>query len=214
MGTACAKNGQDFHASENAQAMIPVMLDGQPTMMPGDVRVGRLLNRLPRSRRPLVSLEMGDARLNPDRTLWQEGVREGAQLHVVREPLAADRCTHVGLQVGLLCDQGYTIVCPDCEQSAVIHLNLERNGFAVESADGSPAAKEMQRRWVADRSADAMRDCNHPMYAWRLVLYSGDSYKWTGEMECRKCQADAHDTVRVINDLKRAWRAAHMDRTV
>jgi len=213
MGAACAKNGQDFHASENAQAMIPVMLDGQPTLMPSDVRVGRLLNRLPRSRRPLVSLEMGDARLNPDRTLWQEGVREGAQLHVVREPLAAARCMHVGLQVGLLCDQGYTLVCPDCEQSAVVQLNLERGG-AVEPADRLPAAKEMERRWMADRSADAMRDCHHPMYAWRLVLYRGENYKWTGEMECRKCRADANETVRAVDDLTRAWRAAHMNQPV
>jgi len=215
MGAACASNGQDFHAARRTlrdQARIPVWLDGQPTLIPRDVRVGQLLSSLPRSRRPLVALEMADAQLRAQRTLWQEGVRQGAYLNSVRPPLAAAMCPHVALQVGSACADGYRLVCPDCEQSAVVVLAVQRTKV-VELEPHSPAWEQLERRWMADRSAEAMRDCRHPIVAKRLVMIDHGGgrgyYEW--KIECAKCRASADETRRAIDRLKRTWRAAHAD---
>jgi len=215
MGAACASNGQDFHAPRRTSRAqpIPVWLDDQPTMMPRDVRVGQMLRSLPRSRRPLVALEMADAPLRPQRTLWQQGVRQGAYIYSVRPPLAAAQCPHAALQVGAACPEGYRLVCPDCEQSAVVVLAIQGDKV-VELKPHSLAAQQLERRWMDDRSAEAMRDCRHPMVAKRLVMVDHGGgrgyYKWSGNAECAKCRASADETRRAIDRLKRTWRAAHM----
>lgn len=99
MGGSCAKSNQECVGPRGftcAPKTVWVWLDGDKTQLPRDVRVGQLLGNLSLpGRRPIVGLKMGDLPLNVNRTLWEEGVREEAELFAVTQPARAKQRSHV-----------------------------------------------------------------------------------------------------------------------
>ena len=211
MGGSCDKSNQELvgpRGFTRAPKTVWVWLDGDKTQLPRDVRVGKLLGNLSLpGRRPIVGLKMGDLPLNVNRTLWEEGVRQEAELFAVTQPARAEQCSHVALEVGEVCDEGYLLFCPDCEHSAPVALDNHGGKAHENHYHLSDATKKMIRRWKWDKSVEAMQRCRHPR----------DTIMWNDKRDfhwfvCAKCGADPAASMRLVTQREKEWVAQHPEK--
>ncbi len=179
MGGRCSNTAQ--FAGENrlgsrqkpgrGDTMI-VRVQGRAFHLLPHVPIADLMQRFRVNERNPRTFTMGGARLDPRRSLWQQGVRQHTQLEVFREPVPAGECSHLELQyagsvapddpraVGV--GGGYELVCPDCDQRGVVSFEVCDDGICPKP---SASADALIRGWQAARPWPAR--CRHPVFAFQ-----------------------------------------------